>query len=127
MTTDNLSTKQFTKRIVVIVFLTNIPALMFLPTRFPIASGWFLGTVGSALNFYWLSVNVQNNINVEANKSRLKSFKGFYLRFLVLTAYAVGAVGLIKPDILSFGLGLLSAQIAIYGYYLFDVIAKKIR
>ncbi|MBW6516658.1 MAG: ATP synthase subunit I [Candidatus Cloacimonetes bacterium] len=113
---DNLTAK-YVREILSIVFLTIIAAIMFLPTRFGQAIGWIAGSIGSGLNFYWLYLKVKRSIAVNLQGAQLQSFKGFYLRYLFLTIYSVLVVVLLKPDIIIFGLGLVSVQIVIYLHY----------
>ena len=102
------------RNILIIIFLTNIPAALSLPVFFKESVGWILGSVGSAINLIWLARDVKKNIDVQAGKAKLNAFKGYYIRYLFLLVYSSAMILFIKPEVLYFGLGLLSAQIAIY-------------
>jgi len=102
--------------------LTNIPVVFFLPTIYGQAVGWIAGTIASSVNFWWLSHNVMNVLGREANDSKLASYKFFYFRYLFLAIYSVLIVVTLKPDILAYGLGLVSVQLAIYGNYLYELV-----
>lgn len=112
-------TTRYVREILSIVFLTIIIAVMFLPTRFSQAIGWIAGSVGSSLNFLWLSLRIKRSLSEVTEGAGLKSYKTFYLRYLCLTIYSIIAVVLLKPDILIFGAGLVSVQIAIYLHYFY--------
>ncbi len=119
MTKNDTITAVYVRQILSIVFLTIIAAIMFLPTRFGQAIGWIAGSVGSGINFYWLYLKVQRSVSVNLQGASLRSYKGFYLRYLFLTLYAILIVILLKPDIIIFGVGLVSVQIVIYLHYFF--------
>ena len=119
------NTEIFRNKIISIVCLTNIPALVFLPIRYDQAIGWIAGSVASILNFYWLSCNVTKIMKIEIAASKLKSYKLFYLRYLALAVYSVLVVILLKPDIVIYGIGLVSVQLSIYGYHLYELTAHR--
>ena len=122
---SNQSTKKFTKKILLIVMATNVFALVSLPVRFEPAIGWIAGTIGSTINFYLLHLSVQRISQQENEQSRLSTFKTFYLRFLFLVFYSVAISLFLKPDILSFGLGLISVQMVIYLYHAYSFFFEK--
>ncbi len=115
----------YVKRIIFIVCLTNIPAILFLPSMYSQAIGWITGTVASSLNFYWLSHNVNSSMSKEPHSSKLNSFKLFNFRFVALAVYSVIIVVLLKPDILVYGLALVSVQLTVYGYYIYELVNRK--
>jgi hypothetical protein len=117
MTKKSSYSGNYVREILAIVFLTIIVAIVFLPTRFSQAIGWIAGSIGSGINFYWLYHKVQRSISVNLQGASLNSFKGFYLRYLFLAIYSITVVVLLKPDIIIFGVGLVSVQIAIYLHY----------
>lgn len=108
------------KSILFIIFLTNIPAFLSLLIFFSEAIGWILGSLGSAIYLVWLAQDVKKNLDVHSGKAKVQASKGYYIRFLFLIAYSSIVILLIKPDILLFGLGLLSGQLAIYLHVLWD-------
>ncbi|MCD4817939.1 MAG: ATP synthase subunit I [Candidatus Cloacimonetes bacterium] len=109
-----INTEKYIKNIVIIIILTNIPVILTLPLYYSKAIGWILGSLGSIINFIWLAKNVKANFELQEAKAKLKALKGYYLRFVFLITYSVLVVWLLKPDIIVFGMGLLSYQIAIY-------------
>ena len=109
-----MKNKQYLKKIQFIIFLTNIPMILTLPMFFKHSLGWILGSLAATINFRWMAYNIENNFDTNSSKLKLKIVKNFYFRFLFLIVYSVLVVKFIKPDIIIFGLGLLSAQIAIY-------------
>lgn len=105
---------KYINKILLIIILTNIPALLCLPWFFKQSISWILGSLGSAGNFYWLAYNLKKSIGLLPSKSRVNSVKGSLTRYAVLTVFALLAFFVVKPNIIIFGIGLLSAQIVIY-------------
>jgi len=106
--------KKYVKKIVLIILLTNILAVLSLPWFFKQSISWIMGTLGSAGNFYWLAHNLEKNIGLVPTKSRINAAKGSLLRYAALTSFALAVFFVLKPNIIIFGAGLLSAQIVIY-------------
>ncbi len=109
-----MENRKYVKRILVIILLTNIPAALTLPLFFREALGWILGSTASAINFIWLAHNVKMSLSLQPTKSKLSAVKGTYLRLLFLLIYSVLILNFVKPNIISFGLSLLAAQMVIY-------------
>lgn len=82
--------------------------------------------MASSANFYWLSKNVESIAGREPESSKLASYKLFYLRFLFLALYSVVIVIALRPDIVMFGLGLISVQLAIFGDHLYELIKERL-
>ena len=101
-------------RILLIIFLTNIPAILSLLLFFKEGISWILGSFISAVNFWWMSRQAYKQFGLLQSQARAKSFKFFYFRYLALVVVVVLVALLLKPDLIIFGFGLLSAQIAIY-------------
>jgi hypothetical protein len=116
---------QYVRKILTIVFLTNIPVILIMPFRFDQAIGWVAGAIASGANFFWLSIIVSQNMNYGQTGSGLRVYKRFYFRYLVLTIYSIVVVVLLKPDIVVFGLGLVSVQISIYLYHIYSLFRRK--
>lgn len=115
----------YTMKILVIISLTNIPAILSLPLFYRESLGWILGTIGGAGNFYWLSYVVKSGLSESAAASKLKALKGFYFRFLALAGYAVLVVMFLKPDIISFGMGIFSVQMVIFLQAIYEWVTKN--
>lgn len=94
--------------------MTMLPAFLTLPLFFKVSLGWILGAIASYINFYWLAIQVKNNLDKEPKKAKISAVKGTYFRMIFLLIYAFGIMSLIGPNIISFGLGLISIQIIIY-------------
>jgi hypothetical protein len=122
---ESKKTAKYVREILTIVFLTNIAAVMFLLTRFGQAIGWITGSVGSGLNFYWLYHKTKKGITLADQGANLHSFKGFYLRYLFLAIYSVIVVVVLKPDIVTFGAGLVSVQITIILHYFYRLLRPE--
>ena len=102
------------KRIIIIIAYTNVPAILLGYWAFPEALGWFMGSLGSAVRLIWLANDVKKTIELPEKKAKISAAKGYYFRFLALLVYAVAVVYFFHPNIVSFGLGLLAVQMAIY-------------
>lgn len=109
-----MENKKYVKRILVIILLTNIPAILTLPLFFREALGWILGSIASTINFIWLAHNVKISLDLQPTKSKLNAVKGTYLRLMFLLIYSVLILNFVKPNIISFGLSLLAVQMVIY-------------
>ncbi len=106
--------KKFMKRILFIIFLTNLPLLIILPIFYKEVIGWLCGSIASAGNFYWLFRQV-NSLNIYDDKdSSKRAGAGFYTRYLSIVVWSFAVMILLKPNVILFGLGLFSAQISIY-------------
>lgn len=108
------SNDKLLKRVVTMIAISNIPFLIFAYWYLPQSVGWFFGSLGSALRIIWLARDVQKSLIHVEQKAKIAAAKGFYLRFLGLLVYSVAVVYFLKPDIIMFGFGLLTAQICIY-------------
>jgi len=97
-----------------IILLTNIIAILSLPWYFKQSISWILGTIASAGNFYWLAHNLKKQLGLLPTKSQVNAAKVSLIRYAALTIFALAVFFLVKPNIIIFGVGLLSAQIAIY-------------
>lgn len=109
-----MENKQYIKKIIIIILLTNIPAILILPMFFKSGIGWITGSLGSLVNFVWLARNIKKSLSVSGSKAKVKAVKGSLLGYMFLAVYAVLLMTFVKPNILTFGFGLLSVQIAIY-------------
>jgi len=120
-----MDNQAYLKRILVIILLTNIPAALSLPLFYRVGLGWILGSLASAVNFWWLAQNVKASLELQPSKSKVKAVKGTYLRLIFLLVYSVLVLSFLKPNLISFGLALLTAQIVIYLNELSDRIKKS--
>jgi len=120
-----MKNKQYVRRLLTIILLTNIPAVLFLPMFFKVALGWILGATASSMNILWLAYNVNSSLDASPGKAKLKAVKGTYLRLFSLLIYSVVVLSFIKPNIISFGLGLLAGQMVIYLYELISRIRNR--
>jgi len=111
-----MNNRKYVTRLILIILLTNIPAALSLPLFFKEALGWILGTIASAVNLYWLAHNVSVSLDQLPSKARLNLMKGTYLRLLFMLVWSILIMSVIKPNLIFFGLGLLSGQMVIYVY-----------
>jgi len=111
-----MNNRKYVARLILIILLTNIPAALILPLFFKVALGWILGSIASAINIFWLAYNVHSSLDLAPAKSKLSLVKGTYLRLFFLLVYSVLILYFIKPDLVSFGFGLLAGQMVIYLY-----------
>lgn len=115
----------FVRKILSLILLTEIPAILCLPLFFGVSLGWILGALASAINFYWLVKNVDASVSLQPSKSKLIAIKGTYLRMAFLLIYSIIVLTFIKPNLISYGFGLLAAQIVLYLYVLIERIEKS--
>ena len=106
--------KQLVRRILIIIFLTDLFAAMTLPLFFRQALGYILGSAGSVVYFMLLARDTRIILDTASGKAGVNAFKAYYLKYVFLILYSVVVVKFLKPDIILFGIGLLSAQISIY-------------
>lgn len=102
------------RKIIIIIAISNIPVIITAPWFLEQSLGWIFGSMASAGRLIWLYYDLKKTVYLAENKAKIAASKGYYLRFLALIIYSVLVVLFLKPDIIIFGLGLLSAQIAIY-------------
>lgn len=120
-----MDNKAYLKRILSFILLTNLPAVLILPWIFREGLGWILGSLASAMNIWWLAQNVKTSLQLQPSKSKTKAVKGTYLRLGSLLIYSVLVLSFIKPNLISFGLGLLAAQMVIYLNELLEYLKKS--
>ena len=118
-----MNKRKYLRRILLIIFLTNIIATLTLPLFFNDAIGWILGSFASIGVLLWMAHDIEKNMNLMPGDAKLKTTKSLYFRYLALIVYSVLIIRLVKPNIITFGLGLLASQIAIY----FNEIYEKLR
>lgn len=115
-----MTTDKYIRNIIIVILLMDIPAVVLL-YYFPKQSlGWILGSIGSIGNMIWLAKSVKKNLMQPEKKAQIGSLKNFYFRYPALILYSVAIVYFLKPNIMIFGLGLLSGQIAIYVYEIYQ-------
>lgn len=122
---DKASNKAFVRKTLTLILLTEIPAFLTLPLFWRVSLGWILGALASAANFYWLAKNVESSISQQPTKSKLNAVKGTYLRMAFLLIYSLIILTFVKPNVISFGFGLLAAQIILYLHILVENIEKS--
>ncbi len=118
-----MNKRKYLRRILLIIFLTNIIATLTLPLFFNDAIGWILGSFASIGVLLWMAHDIEKNMNLMPGDAKLKTTKSLFFRYLALIVYSVLIIRLVKPNIITFGLGLLASQIAIY----FNEIYEKLR
>lgn len=118
-----MNKRKYLRRILLIIFLTNIIATLTLPLFFNDAIGWILGSFASIGVLLWMAHDIEKYMNLMPGNAKLKTTKSLYFRYLALIVYSVLIIRLVKPNIITFGLGLLASQIAIY----FNEIYEKLR
>ena len=114
-----MNTIKYVQCVIFIIFLTDVIAISILPLFFKDALGWILGSVGSAISFWWLAMNLAKNLDLFPSKTKIKTVKNSLLRYMFLMVYTLIIMGVVKPNIITFGLGLMSSQMAIYLYEIY--------
>jgi hypothetical protein len=104
----------YPKRILLIICLTILPAILTLTMFFRESIGWILGSLASAVNVILLAKKVAAVLTPDEGRAKTAAVKGYFLRYALMLVYAVIVILFVEPDILTFGAGLLAAQIAIY-------------
>ena len=118
--------KQYVYSILKIILLTNLPAVLMLFTVPKSGIGWMAGSLASAVNFWFLALKVMHispKTNTKTGAMNSVS-KMFILRFVVLVAWAIFVMLVIKPDLISFCIGLLAAQFAIFIHHVYYVLTQ---
>lgn len=110
---EDVSPKILIRRILLIICLTSGLAALILPLFFREALGFILGAAGSAGWFLWLARDIRLGLGLPRKAARKRSLAGHYLRFGALAAYGALVAWLIKPNLVTFGLGLAMSQFAI--------------
>ena len=114
-----MDNRQYVMMILKLIFLTCLPAVILSIVNFKSGIGWILGAFGSAVNFTLMALNTLG-FNSEVGKVNVvKTVKSFAFRFLFLIVWSLLVLFLIKPELLSYCLGLLAAQIMIFFYQIY--------
>ncbi|MCL2063090.1 MAG: ATP synthase subunit I [Candidatus Cloacimonetes bacterium] len=111
-----MDNRQYVLTILKLILLTNLPALIFLSISFKSSIGWMLGSIASAVNFWLMARNTLNLIPEAGKANVVRTAKGFVFRYLYLIVWSVLVLYFIKPELISYCLGLLSAQIVVFLY-----------
>jgi len=111
--TKDIDNKEYVKKILIIIFLTNLPALATMLIDFKSSIGWITGSIASAVNFWFMAKNTFALNSDYTNANVKKTSKFFMIRFLFLISWSVLILSLLKPEIITYCVGLFSAQIAI--------------
>jgi len=117
--------RKFVFWVSILIFLTAIPSIFLLLSDFKFGIGWMLGSIGSFINFIWMVVSTASAIYQGESRAKLGAIKGFYFRFMFLVVYSILIIVIIKPDILGFGIGLISAQFCIVLFELVRSVKKS--
>ncbi|MBN2460213.1 MAG: hypothetical protein JXB60_01290 [Candidatus Cloacimonetes bacterium] len=96
-----------------------------MPLFFSRSLGWILGSLAAVARMFWLARSMKNSLEAGQYRAKVNAIKGYYISFILLIVYSIIVVKFIKPDILFFGLGLLSVQISIYVIELFYYLKKS--
>ena len=119
-----MNNDKFIRKLLIMIAISNIPVIVTAPWFWGQSMGWIFGSIASGGRLVWLANDVKKTIYLSEKKAKIAASKGYYFRFLALIIYSVLIMVFIKPDIMVFGLGLLSAQIAIYVSVIMDKFKK---
>ena len=114
-----MDNKKYVFMILKIIFFTNLPAIILLPVHFKTGIGWILGSFASAVNFWFMAMHTLSLDPVYAKANVANTTKKLLLRFLFLIVWSVLVLLFVKPELVTFCLGLLAAQIAIFMYHIY--------
>ncbi len=109
-----MNNRAYVRKITTIISLTSAPAILTLPLFFKECLGWILGVIASLVNFLWLAYSIDKSLKQLSAKSKLSAVKGAYQRYLFLFLYSILILTFIRPNVITFGLGLLVGQAVIY-------------
>jgi hypothetical protein len=83
------------------------------------------GSLASAVSF-WLKARLVFSLSPTESKDNVKrASKAFMLRYLFLIVWSVLIMTLVKPDLITYCMSLLSAQIAIVIHHIYTVIVTS--
>ncbi len=122
---EEISPRSLIRRVVIIICLTIVFATLTLPFAFRAAFGYILGAVGSGAWFLMLARDIRLGLGLSHQAARRRALTGHYLRFLFLGVYGLLVAWLLRPNLITFGLGLLAAQLGIYGGVLWESARKS--
>ncbi|MEA1972937.1 MAG: ATP synthase subunit I [Candidatus Cloacimonadota bacterium] len=108
-----------------LILLTATPSIFLLQSDFKFGIGWLFGSFGSLINFIWMVIATASAIYQGEAKAKVGAIKGFYFRFMFLLVYSVLVVIFLKPNIIGFGVGLISAQICIIIYEIINYLKNS--
>jgi hypothetical protein len=115
--------KKYVFSIIKIILLTNIPAIVFLPADVKNSLGWILGSIASAANFWFMTYKVYRlSPDADSKSAHINTSKVFMLRFLFLIVWSVFVLAVIRPNVVSFCIGLLAAQVSVFIYHIYYVL-----
>lgn len=117
--------KHFVIWVSLLIFLTALPSIFLLGSNFNFGIGWLCGSFGSFVNFIWMAFSTASAMQKGEAKAKVGAIKGFYFRFMFLMVYSVLIIYLLKPNIIGFGVGLISAQICIVLYEIINYVNKS--
>ena len=118
--------RQYVYSILKIILLTNVPAVFMLFSVPKSSIGWMAGSLASAVNFWFLAQKVMHispKTNTKSGAMNSVS-KVFILRFMVLVAWAVFVMLVLKPDLVTFCIGLLATQFAIFIHHVYILLTQ---
>jgi|GEM_PF-1452723 len=114
-----INNKKYVLLILKIIFLTNLPALVMLLSDFKSSIGWMAGSLASGVNFWFMAKQTFALMPKNSKANALKTSKIFMFRFLFLILWSVLVLLLLKAELMSYCLGLFSAQIAIVAHQIY--------
>ncbi len=126
-----MKSNKYVLRIVKIILLTNIPLIIsiFTPNREWVGISYVLGSIAGVIGFVWHAFMLSGALTMSESVTKTRAIKGFYLRHAAIVLYAIIIAYLFRGrlNIIWFGLGLLSAQIAIYIDLAWGIVKKYLR
>lgn len=120
--TTNTDNKKFVFTILKIIFLTNLPALAIMPVSVKSSIGWIAGSLASAVNFWLMAKNTLDLQQSDSQANVKKISKLFLLRYLFLVVWSIFVLTVVKPELMSFCLGLLAAQISVVLFQAYNLL-----
>jgi len=125
MKKDRVSDKSYVLSILKIILATNIPALAFIFHRFPSSIGWMAGSFASAVNFLIMAFHIINMNTTVERVGANKASKSYIFRYLFLIVWSLFIMIVVKAEIISYCISLLSAQFAIILHHLYTAFRQS--
>ena len=117
---DIQDNKKYIFTILKIICLTNIPLLIFIAHDFKSTIGWMTGSFAAAVNFLFLAFHTENMIYQGGKSGGKRARASFLFRYLFLAVWSLFIMMVVKPNIITYCLGLLAAQLSIVIYQIYS-------
>jgi len=100
---------------------------MFIFIAFDISSviGWMAGSFASAVNFGLMAFHTESMVLQGGKAGSKRASKSFVFRYLFLILWSIFVLIVIKPNVMTYCLGLLASQLSIILYHIYSSIMNS--